>query len=331
MAKQTSRSTHALAQSLLVAIVSMTVIGLVTSRFGWPFYLELLSHFQLQYFVLSVIGVGAIALMRYKMWCVVGLVCTAALATQIIPWYLPPSFAAPNHDGYLRILIANVNKNNQHYSPLLTLIQHETPDLAVFIEVDDKWVEALNVLLNELPNTFGDRGIVLYSRYPVSDLQLRQLSEASAPSILGSITVDGQAIAVVATHPLPPIRPTYFQSRNQQLAKVGQYLATIKTPKMVVGDLNITMWSPYYQRLIRQAGLNNARDGFGLLPSWPTPFADYPLPAWTLWPLSIPIDHCLLSPNLPVANIRVGPNIGSDHRPVIIDVNVGGIQKTDLS
>jgi endonuclease/exonuclease/phosphatase (EEP) superfamily protein YafD len=36
--------------------------------------------------------------------------------------------------------------------------------------------------------------------------------------------------------------------------------------------------------------------------------------------LSIPIDHCLISPDIKVVNIRTGPNVGSDHRPLITDL-----------
>jgi endonuclease/exonuclease/phosphatase (EEP) superfamily protein YafD len=73
------------------------------------------------------------------------------------------------------------------------------------------------------------------------------------------------------------------------------------------------MWSPFYQRFIQQAGLKNARSGFGIIPTWST----------KLPPLSIPIDHCLVSPNVNVLQMRAGRYVGSDHLPLITDLVIG--------
>ena len=42
-------------------------------------------------------------------------------------------------------------------------------------------------------------------------------------------------------------------------------------------------------------------------------------PTWQagFWPLALRIDHILVSPQLCVEAVEVGPSIGSDHRPVI--------------
>ncbi len=50
--------------------------------------------------------------------------------------------------------------------------------------------------------------------------------------------------------------------------------------------------------------------GFGLKPTWPT---SLPL-------LMIPLDHCLLSPGLRVTSFEVGPRVGSDHLPVLVEI-----------
>lgn len=36
--------------------------------------------------------------------------------------------------------------------------------------------------------------------------------------------------------------------------------------------------------------------------------------------ISIPIDHCLISPEIKVSNIETGGNVNSDHLPLIIDL-----------
>jgi len=327
MAQKRSWLTGAIAWFLLVGVVGVTAIALLSSRYGWPIYLELLSHFQRQYWVLSLVGLGAIGLTRRPLPSLVALACVTALTAQLMPWYWPPHFLTAREPGNFRLLIANVNTQNQNYDAVLTFAQQTDPDLALFMEVDDRWVEQLNALTTTLPHFSGradpyNFGIVLYSRQPLANVELVDFSADSTPSLITTLTVNDQPLTLVGTHPLPPVKPTFFHSRNRQLDLLGQYLQTVEPPQIVIGDLNITMWSPYYQRFIRQTGLKNARDGFGILPSWPTRTTYRSMPDWMTGLLAIPIDHGLLSPELTVTDVRVGPNVGSDHRPVVIDLRL---------
>jgi len=327
MAQRKSGLVSLLAWLIVLGMVGLVAIALISTRYGWPIYLELLSHFQLQYFVGGAIGLAIVAWTRRRLPLLLGLLCVATLGSQIVPWYLPPKFLGGASGGNFRIFIANINTQNQQYAEVLALAQQENPDLALFMEVDEIWVDQLNALLPELPYSSGQAnpfnlGIILYSRYPLQNTQLTFLGEDSTPSLTGQVEVNDQSIGVVGTHPRPPVRPDIFHSRNRQLDLVGQYVQAQTAPLIVIGDLNITMWSPYYKRLMRNTGLRNARDGFGLLPSWPTSSTYQRIPDWAPLLFSIPIDHCLLSPDLTVADVRVGPNIGSDHRPVIVDLQL---------
>jgi endonuclease/exonuclease/phosphatase family metal-dependent hydrolase len=49
-------------------------------------------------------------------------------------------------------------------------------------------------------------------------------------------------------------------------------------------------------------------------PTWPTRFS----------PLLIPIDHCLVSATVAVVKRSVGPNIGSGHCPLLVDLALTG-------
>ena len=89
---------------------------------------------------------------------------------------------------------------------------------------------------------------------------------------------------------------------------MSTYIKLLPNPKIVVGDLNVTMWSPYFTELLEESNLLNARKGYGVVASWPTQFP----------PLMIPIDHCLTSPDIQVKEIRLLGNIGSDHLPIML-------------
>lgn len=66
----------------------------------------------------------------------------------------------------------------------------------------------------------------------------------------------------------------------------------------------------FFRRLLARSGLIDTLRGRGYQPTWPGHFV----------PLWIPLDHCLVSPDLTVLDRRVGPHVGSDHRPVIVDL-----------
>ena len=42
----------------------------------------------------------------------------------------------------------------------------------------------------------------------------------------------------------------------------------------------------------------------------------------SLPPLGIPIDQCLVSRGIQVANVRTGNDVGSDHLPLIVDLAI---------
>ncbi|MBE9140591.1 endonuclease/exonuclease/phosphatase family protein [Nodosilinea sp. LEGE 07088] len=323
MAQKQSRSVSVFAWFMLMAVVGITAIALLSSRYGWPIYLELLSHFQLQYWVLSLVGLSAIALTRRRVPIWIGIACVAALTTQLVPWYWPLHFLGARDQGNFRILIANVNTQNRNFDAVINLAQQENPDLALFMEVNDRWVNHLDTLLAQMPHFAGETsdgnfGIVVYSRYPLEAVELIDFAQSSTPSITANLSAKGQVLTLVGTHPLPPVRPDTFHSRNRQFDQLGQYLQTLDGPIVLMGDFNASMWSPYYQRLKRQTRLRNVRRGFGLLPTWPV--GDHL--GWMTQLLAIPIDHGLLSPELTVVDARVGPDVGSDHRPVLIDLRL---------
>jgi hypothetical protein len=49
-----------------------------------------------------------------------------------------------------------------------------------------------------------------------------------------------------------------------------------------------------------------------------------PLPSWpSLLPFAmIPIDHCLVSGEFTVIDIKIGPDVGSDHLPLIVELGL---------
>ncbi len=81
---------------------------------------------------------------------------------------------------------------------------------------------------------------------------------------------------------------------------------------VVFGDLNTTPWSPHFGRLLAEGRLVRAHPRWGVVPTW---MVDHP------W-VALPLDHVLVSPEIGVTSVEVGPDLGSDHRPVWADLVV---------
>ncbi len=313
----------------LGAIAIITLLAYYTSYFGWTIYFELLSHFQVQYFILSLLLLGGLCFLGQKKHIFIGCFFCAVLSLPTLTWYLPANFTdiSFSQKSDLKILIANVNAQNRSYDKVLSLVQEQQPDLAIFMEVDRQGQAQLDSLKNLFPYSSGNCntcniGIVVYSKQLLEDSRIESFGKDKNSSVIARLTIAQQPLTLIATHPLPPIKPSFFQSRNEQMNLIAQYIKEVDNPLILAGDLNMSMWSPYYRQLVNRTNLNNTRKGFGIIPSWPTSRIYQPIPQGLDLLLNIPIDHCLVSKGIKTTNIYTGSEIGSDHLPLIVDLAI---------
>jgi len=294
---------------LLVLVVLLSLTGYL-GTIHWTF--DLTSHFKVPYFAFSLLGTVVFMLARQWRWSSLGLLGMILNGIVILPWYLPTTEAGFSN---LKLLLSNVHIHNQNYSALIQLVRTENPDILIVQEGNAGWIKQLTVLdktfpyLMAPPKSYGF-GTVIKSRLPFEQTQIRSLGSSVRESLLIKFKVNGKRVSLLTSHPLPPIPKHNFDHRNSQLFAVQSAIQQLPSPKILIGDFNMTMWSPVYSKLFSHIGLVNARQGFGILPTWPTalPF------------LKIPIDHCLVSSDIQVVNIKTGNSIGSDHLPLIVEL-----------
>jgi len=68
----------------------------------------------------------------------------------------------------------------------------------------------------------------------------------------------------------------------------------------------------FFSEFVDDSGLRDSSRGFGVQPSWP---AMMPL-------FYTPIDHCLVSENVVIHGRQTGPDLGSDHLPVVVEFSL---------
>lgn len=283
------------------------------------FAIEMFRHFQLQYFAASVVLLLAMLLTRRSWWLLAPCVSLIVSGMHLAPlWFDTSRHHAAGSDHVLRILEANVLTSNEDPRRLLDLIAEESPDIIVLQEINSRWLSDLAPLESAYPfHVYSPRednfGIVLMSRLPLQDPVVKHAGDKALPYIHAQIQNGERTFDLIAMHTVPPVARNMTAHRNAQLRDLGRLAANRAGPIVVIGDLNTTMWTNVFRSLCRDGGLFDARRGFGVLPTWPAN-----LPAI----MRIPIDHCLISDDIVPLNCRVGPDIGSDHLPLIVDLAV---------
>jgi endonuclease/exonuclease/phosphatase (EEP) superfamily protein YafD len=278
-------------------------------------YLQLFTHFRLQYFVVSLLLLLVFVVLQEPRYALALFAVSILNGYLVAPWYVDK----PNYrDGTdIKLLLANVLAANDDHARLLELLESEQPDVVVLLEVTPAWANALDGLkstyVHNVVEARNDRfGIAMYSRRPIISAAAISSEPLGFPTIVANLDVAGRSLQLVATHPMIPLGATNYDVRNQQLDGIARLLQRAAGPRMLVGDLNATVWDLKYRALENKTWLRNVRDGFGVLPTWPT-----------FMPLAmIPIDHVLVSEEIGVIDVRTGPRIGSDHLPLIVTVTL---------
>ena len=224
------------------------------------------------------------------------------------------STAAPETAADLRVLTANVQASNTRPELLVALITESEPDIFAVLELTEPYADRLSELSDRYPHQIlapelGNFGIGVYSRLPFTDAEVFDLSGYAAIDA----TVDGAdgTWHLVAAHPMPPVGAGPAALRNRQLAQLAEYVRGLDAAHIVVGDLNVAPFSPHFTDFAQTTALSDALYGRGPSYTWPSFF---PL-------LGIPIDYVLMSDGFDsIRHMRAG-DIGSDHFPVIVDIN----------
>jgi endonuclease/exonuclease/phosphatase (EEP) superfamily protein YafD len=310
---------------LIQVVASFTIILSVITLLGQHHrYIELFSHFKYQYFISSI--TCAVIFLFYKKYkFTMTLILVAALNFVFIaPWYIQ-KFETKLTNEYidLTILHSNVLTSNVEFEEFINLVNQQNPDVFVMQEVNQNWLSNIQVLEKSYPYKHtmpreDNFGIALISKFPLISAKNHSSGAFDIPTILATILIKKQLVTIITSHPLPPVNYEYYQARNSQLNMIAELSKNIQGPLILVGDLNVSMWSHHYWPLEAETGLRNARKGFGILPTWPTQFL---LPM-----LMIPIDHVLISSHFEVHDIKAGKDIGSDHLPLIVKLSIKTIE-----
>ena len=307
---------------LIFLKVSITGVGLLT-LLGWLggawWVLDIPGHFRLQYGLILTIAAALAWWLGNPLLGLSAALLAFSNLIVVLPLYLRPqrALAATGQTPVRRVLFANLWQPNRAHAEVRALIQSSQPDLVLLVETNQRWLDELEPLRQAYPFWVvqpreDNYGVAVLSRHPILEREVRTFSVAGVPNIVARLDMDGQPLTVVCTHPPPPKSRSETRARDEQMANLANLAALRTEPMLLCGDLNLTPWSPVFWRFLRRSSLVDSGRGFGVQSTWPV---------GKPW-MAVPIDHCLASPEVVILDRQVGPPVGSDHYPVIIDFTI---------
>lgn len=263
---------------------------------------------------------------RVQLWWIAGLLVVLALVSRsrtailtaaavaivnvavVVPLYVPSPGDAQGDP--IRILSFNLLSTNEHYAEIVDYIRETEPDVVFLHEGTALAEQALaGFHLPEYEMVSGRTPELIFGTIALvpPGSEVENLGFGSRQARAMQVVVDG--ISILGVHPLPPVSEIEAGLRDAQHESYARW-AEGRPRAIVVGDFNTTPWTAPFRELLA-AGLRNSQQGHGVAPTWEV---------GRLW--ALPIDHLLHTPDLVTVERVVGPDLGSDHRPLLVDVAV---------
>lgn len=301
-----------------VPAIALAVVSLAAFGGRWVWWLDVLANFRAQYVVaLAILGL-IIMMSRWRKTGYVVLGASLMNLVVVLPLYIGSPADASLEAPSVRVMSFNLLSTNENYADVIEYIETIEPDLVLLHEASRPWEVAMESsgLDYEIVRPRSDDlifGTLVLVRGESVQAVSYGFSASSPRAVELTYTPPGWTteLAVLGTHPLAPTDEERAELRDAQLAFVGQWAASQNGAFIIVGDFNSTPWSWPFRRLMSSADLINSQGGFGLQPSFST---DSNLL------LRVPIDHLVHSPALEVTDRELGPDLGSDHFPLLVDL-----------
>ena len=305
---------------VVIPAVALALVSLAAFAVQWVWWLDVLANFRMQYLVgLAALGV---VLMMSK-WRRIGfgvLVVAGVNLVLVLPLFVGSPGDVDPETPSIRVMSFNLLSTSEAYSDVLEYIEAIDADLVFLYEASRPWevaVESADLDYEVIRPRSDD--LIFGTLVLVRGSDIEGISYGFAKTRPRAVEVGfrppGWPIAtrVLSTHPLAPTSEERARLRDAQLGFATDWAADQEGAFAVVGDFNATPWSWPFRRMVAETELRNSQIGFGLQAS----FAANSSPL-----LRVPIDPLLHSEALVVRERRLGPAMGSDHFPLVVDLHL---------
>jgi endonuclease/exonuclease/phosphatase (EEP) superfamily protein YafD len=220
----------------------------------------------------------------------------------------------------LKVVTFNVWVRNRQFDRIISYLRQEKPDIVFLEELKEEHKQAFAKLADLYPTqvTCHDNKIacetMVLSRFPAR-LQRAGWINGAPPSIaVAELDIDGRFLTVIAVHVIWPFPMRSRDAQREQVVHLAAALDAFDGPLVIGGDFNGGAWVRN-QRDLRALARLTGEPGFHQ--TWPAlPIHGLDVPDW----LRLPIDHVFSRGGPVVVAAEVGPELGSDHLPLVATV-----------
>lgn len=302
---------------VVIPAVALAALSLASFAGQWVWWLDVLANFRAQFAVALVILGLFLLISRWKKVAIGVLVVAGVNLFFVAPLYVgSPGDSDPSAPAF-RIVNFNLLSDNESYAEVIDFIRTTEPDLVFLHEASRPWEVALGSsnLNYEVIRARSDDlifGTLILARDEVEAVSYGYgITQPRAVSMTYHPDDWPVEVKILTTHPLAPTSEERAGLRDAQLDFAAGWAADQQGHYLVVGDFNATPWSWPFRNLVASGDLRNSQRGFGLQPTFSTMSNTI---------LRVPIDHLLHSDGLRIRDRRLGPSLGSDHFPLIVDL-----------
>lgn len=297
---------------LLAIVAALAVLASYAGRWWW--FADVLANFRPQ---LGLILLASFVILLFGKWFRFAFLMLVIAAVDLLPvglLYRPAASSPATFGPNLRVVSFNLLSPNENYDEVITFLEDTDADLVFLHEASEPWENAIteSTLSYEVTRTRADDQIfgTLVLAPPGAEVSPFSFAFDGERAVQVVLPWGDASISLLGIHPLSPSTSIRAGLRDDQLAFAADWAAGQSGPVAVVGDFNASPWSHTFAAF-REAGLLDSQQGFGVQLSFPTT---------SNLVLRVPIDHLLHSAELAVVDRRLGPSLGSDHNPLIVDL-----------
>jgi len=300
--------------AVFVALVSLAAF------FGrWVWWLDVLANFRVLYVVILALTGLIIVLSRWRNLGYGILGVALVNLVFVLPLFVgSPGTSDPTAPS-IRVMSFNLLSSNESFSEVIDYIDTVDPDLVLLHEASRPWeIAVTSARLDYQVIRPRAESLVFGTLVLVRQEGIQAVSHGFAANQPRAVELSYRPtgwpdpIQLLSTHPLAPTDAGRAALRDAQIRFAAEWAEGREGAVIVVGDLNATPWSwPF--GLLTGAGLRNSQLGFGIQASFP---------ATSVFLLRVPIDHLLHSEALRVRQRYLGPALGSDHFPLVVDLEL---------
>ncbi len=305
-------------------IIIIVFLFSVVSYFSHIYHIfDLLCHFRLQYFL--ILSLIFFLFMPFNKKIKVGRIYITLMTLAIVMNFIElvpflkfskHQVAAANNELSILLSDANVDKNN--YKKLSSLIANKEADIVILQGIKQDQASKLQYIGAGYPYKYSkprfDRfGLAVFSKYKMYNIKLATVGLYDIPVITFDTIVNGKDVSLLTMQGCPSTHQKYYENRNEMLNTAAVWSNSKPNPVIMVGNLNVSMYSENYKQLIKDTKLKNVADTTGLYASWTTK-----LP-FLLW---IPIDMLLYKGDIKLIDFNTLKKVGSDHYPVVASFDI---------